>query len=208
MQPAERARRAASAVLAGVVLALAGCGGDDAGTGDRADRAASATPEDRRAAPSAVAGGDSTLALNDRTRLILGAAGIEIEPVGAATRTDSRFALPVTGGELGVRPPAGSLSHDGGIRFVARGQSVEATDLRLDLSRGVVTANMAGTRAPLLDVDFGDARVSRDAASVVLPATDAALSEEAVVPLNTALGADLLSSGITVGELEVEARWR
>lgn len=211
MQPAERARRTAPAVLAGFALALAGCGGDGAGTGsqgDPIDRSATATPAERRAEPSAVAGGTSTLSLDDRTNLLLRAAGIEIEPVGAATRTDTGFALPVTGDELGVRPLAGTLRHDGGIRFLARGQSVEATDLRLDLTRGAVTADMAGIRAPLLDVDFGDARISRDAASVVLPAADAALSEEAVAPLNAALGADVLRSGITVGEMEVEARWR
>ena len=88
------------------------------------------------------------------------------------------------------------------------GQSVEATDLRLDLRSGEITAEVEGARVPLLDCEFGTARVRDDAGSVVVPASEVRLTDAAVTPLNEALGFDLLSGGLAIGELEVDAAWR
>ena len=205
-----RTRSWALGVLAGVSVALSGCGGDDppAGGGQQAGATETPTPRERRAEPSDIASGTSTLQLNDRVGLLLGAAGVDIVGVGDAEQTDRGIELPVSGGEIGVDPLAGRLRHGGGIRFEGGGQSVEATDLRLDLRTGGVTADVAGTRVPLLDAEFDQARVSEDAGSVVLPAGSVTLTEEAVTPLNEALGFDLLSGGLGIGELEVDASWR
>ena len=204
-----RTRSWALGVLAGVSVALTGCGGDDppAGEGERAGATETATPRERRAEPSGIASGTTTLQLNDRIELLLGAAGVDIVGVGGAEQSDRGIALPVSGGEIGVDPLAGRLRHDGGIRFEGGGRSVQATDLRLDLRTGAVTADVAGTRVPLLDSEFDRARVSEDAGSVVLPAGSVTLTEEAVTPLNEALGFDLLSGGLGIGELEVDASW-
>lgn len=205
-----RTRSWALGVLAGVSVALGGCGGDDppAGEGEQARASGTATPRERRAEPSAIASGTTTLVLNSRIDLLLGAAGVDIVGVGAAEQSDQGIELPVSGGEIGVDPLAGRLRHDGGIRFEGGGQSVEASDLRLDLRTGEVTADVAGVRVPLLDVEFDRARVSDDASSVVLPAGAVSLTDEAVTPLNEALGFDLLSGGLGIGELEIDASWR
>ncbi len=204
-------RSRALGLLAGVAVALGGCGGDDppaGGEGQQAGASGTVTPEERRAEPSAIASGTTTLELSGRIELLLGAAGIDIVGVGAAEQSDQGIALPVSGGEIGVDPLAGRLDHEGGIRFEGGGQNVEATDLRLDLRSGEVTADVAGVRVPLLDCEFDPARVSDDAGSVIVPAGSVTLTEAAVTPLNEALGFDLLSGGLAIGELEIDARWR
>lgn len=206
-----RTRSWALGILAGVSVALGGCGGDDppaAGDAQRAGATDTPTPRERRAEPSGIASGTTTLELNDRISLLLGAAGVDIVGVGEAEQSDRGIELPVLGGEIGVDPLAGGLRHDGGIRFEGGGRSVEATDLRLDLRTGEVTADVAGARVPLLDAEFDQARVSEDARSVVLPAGSVTLTDEAITPLNRALGFDLLSGGLGIGELEVDAAWR
>lgn len=206
-----RTRHKALGVLAGVALAFAGCGGEEppaAGEGQQAGASATMTPRERRADPAPIASGTTTLELNSRIELLLGAAGVDIVGVGDAEQSDEGIELPVSGGEIGVDPLAGRVRHDGGIRFEGGGQSVEATDLRLDLRTGEVTADIAGVRVPLLDCEFDRARVSEDAGSVVLPAGSVTLTDEAVTPLNAALGFDLLSGGLGIGELEVDASWR
>lgn len=207
MPRATRIRGRALGVAAGVALALAGCGGDDPAPGG--DSQASATPAaPARSTPSPIARGTTTLDLSRRVSLLLGAAGVDVVPVGDATESDSGIEIPVSGGELGLDPLAGRLRHDGGIRFSGGGQSVEATGLRLDVGTGAVTAEIGGVRVPLLSAEFEPAELGEGNQTVVLPGSRAALSDEAVAPLNEALGVDLLSGGLSIGELRVEARWR
>lgn len=204
MRARMRTRNTALGILAAATLALTGCGGDDPPSGGEGS-----TPpaQASRAAPSPIADGTATLDVSRRVDLLLGAAGVDVVPTGTATESDEGIELPISEGELGVEPLAGRLALDGGIRFGAAGQAVEATALELDLRSGEVTAEIEGLRVPLLSAEFEPAQLGDNAASVVVPGTRAALSDEAVAPLNDALGVDLLSGGLSVGELTVEARW-
>lgn len=199
-----RTRHTALGALAGVTLALTGCGGDDPPAGGEAPEAAD---RPSRAAPSPIADGAVTLEISRRVELLLGAAGVDVVPTGAATESGEGIEIPIAEGELGVDPVAGRLDLDGGIRFGAAGQAIEATALDLDLRSGEVTSEIEGIRVPLLSAEFEPAQLSADAGSVVLPGSRATLSDEAVTPLNDALGVDLLSGGLSIGELGVKARW-
>jgi hypothetical protein len=186
-------------------LALAGCGGDEPSSGD-AERAASAALP-TRATPTKVAGGDATLALSGSVTTLLDLAGVEIAPVSPAGKSGDDIELPVTTGTVGVKPLAGRLEHEGGIRFSGGGGSLEAIDLRLDLRTGRATAEVEGTRIPLLETRFEPAQLSEDRQRVVLRGRDVTVSDAALAPLNAAIGSDVVPRGLTIGDLTVNARW-
>ncbi len=196
-----------SVLAAATAIALAGCGEDDPFGGERqAERTATPTVP-TRAAPSEVAEGTTRLSLAGRVTTLLGLAGVDIVPVSPATRTEDEIELPVVSGEIGVKPLAGELVHDGGIRFSGGGGSVEATDLRLDLRTGTATAEIEGKRVALLGARFEPARLSEDRQRVVLDAKDVTVADAAVAPLNAAIGVDVVPTGLTIGDLTIGARW-
>ena len=202
-------KRTAVAVTAVALGLVSGCGGEDPGSTGSDSQGSESTPtaEPSRSAPAPVADGTTTLDLGRRVDLLLAAAGVEVAPVGAATESGEGIAMPVADGDLGIEPVAGSLRHEGGLSFTAAGRSAEATALELDAGSGEVTAEIAGERVPLLTAEFEPPRLSDDGSSVVLPGRRATLSEQAVGQLNDALGVDLLTGGLEIGELTVEATW-
>ena len=192
-------------LLAALALALAGCGGDDS-PGERPEATADRSLP-TRAAPSAVADGTATLALGGSVTTLLDLAGVDIVPVSPATRAEDAIELPVVTGSVGVKPLAGRLEHEGGIRFSGGGGDIEATDLRLDLRTGIATAEVEGTRIPLLETRFRPARLSEDHQTVVLEGKDVTVTDEALVPLNAAIGSEVVPGDLIIGDLTVEARW-
>ena len=191
--------------LVALVLALAGCGGDDAG-----EPAAESTPRPElptRAEPTEVAGGTATLALSGTVTTLLSLAGVDVVPIAPATSPDSEIELPVINGTVGVQPLAGRLTHEGGIAFTGGSGTLEATDLQLDLRTGVATAEVGGSRIPLLRARLEPARLSEDRRRVVIEGKDATVADEAIAPLNTAIGSEVVPRGLDVGDLTIEARW-
>ncbi len=188
-------------------IALAGCGGEERTSGEAAAERTATPALPTRATPSKVSDGSTTLALSASVTTLLDLAGVEIVPVGPAARTGDEIELPVSTGTVGVRPLAGRLAHEGGIRFDGGGGSVEATDLRLDLRAGRATAEVEGERIALLETRFEPARLSADRQSVVLRGRDVKVTDEALAPLNAAIGSDVVPPGLTIGDLTVDARW-
>ncbi len=188
-------------------IALAGCGGEERTSGEAAAERTATPALPTRATPSKVSDGSTTLALSASVTTLLDQAGVEIVPVGPAARTGDEIELPVSTGTVGVKPLAGRLGHEGGIRFDGGGGSVEATDLRLDLRTGRATAEVEGERIALLETRFEPARLSEDRQSVVLRGKDVTVTDEALAPLNAAIGSDVVPAGLTIGELTVQARW-
>ena len=190
--------------MAALSIALAGCGGDSS----QEEAGADPTPaQPTRAEPSEVSGGEATLRLGGSVTTLLGFAGVEVVAVAPATRAQDDVTLPIAGGTVGVDPLAGRLAHEGGIRFEGGGGSVEATDLRLDLGRGIATADVEGERLPLMNTRFDPARLSEDRRSVVIESTDVTVADEALPALNAAIGSDVVPRGLGVGELTIRARW-
>lgn len=211
MPTAARTINAARVVVISVALALAGCGGDDEAATPPSGQSDQPTPTatvQARDTPTEIAGGTTTLELSSALKPVLAAAGVEIQPLQPAREGDAGIEIPITGGELGTDPLAGRLRHDGGIRLSAGGANVDVTDVRLDVGKGAVTAQVAGERVSLLSTEFETPELSDDHDSVVLRGSGARLSDEAVIPINDALGTDLLSGGLSIGDLDVNARWR
>lgn len=195
------------ALLSAVVLALAGCGGDERSGGEQAAERTATPALPTRATPSELSEGSATLELSGSVTTLLDLAGVEIAAVDPATRTDGRIELPMVTGTVGVEPLAGRLEHEGGIRFSGASGSVEATDLRLDLRTGIATAEVGGERIPLLETRFAPARLSADRQSVALEGSDVTVADAALEPLNATIGAEVVPPGLTIGDLTVTARW-
>ena len=192
-------------LLTAAVLALAGCGGDEPSEPTAEPTATSTLPT--RATPAEISEGTATLKLSGSVTTLLNLAGVDVVAVAPATRDEGAIELPVVAGTVGVDPLAGRLEHEGGIRFSGGGGSIEATDLRLDLRTGIATAEVEGDRIPLLKTEFQPARLSEDRQDVVLEGKDVTVADEALVPLNAAIGSDVVPAGLNIGDLTIEARW-
>lgn len=203
-----RFRRLLPALATGGALALAGCGGEDEPSGTARAPAADATPaRPSRAEPGRIAGGTTTLDLSSSLGLLLKTAGGKVTPISPAPKSDAGYAIPISGGEIGVEPLAGRLRHDGGISLGVGSNTVAVTGISLDLHTGGLSAEVEGARIELVTADFAPAELSPDRRSVTIKGSDAKLADAAVAPLNDALGYDVLSGGLSIGELEIRARW-
>jgi len=211
--------RTALALLTGGVIALGAgaCGSDD--TPEQAASAQEQAPAPQTEGgmetqgqvggaeqPTQVTGGTTTLRLDENLRTVLDTAGVEIDPVGGARTRDGDLVFPIRQGELDIDTPSGRLAHQGGLRFSAAGRSLEATDLRVDAAREVLTAKIAGRRVPLLGLNLGTPKVPQTGDVIVLPAGAATLSGEAASALNKRLGIDVFGDDLALGEVVVRAQ--
>jgi hypothetical protein len=200
-----RLRRSLAVVLAagGVGLGAVACGGDDDADGQSAGT--ETTPAERSVEPQPITGGVTTLRLDSTTAAVLDTLGVEIEPVGAAELADGQFRFPITEGSIDVDTLSGTIAHDGGLRFSAGGQSVQATELVIRPGRGVLEAEVAGRRAPLLGVDLR-ALQAPTSDTIVLPGSAAMLSPRTIPALEDGLGIELPEVDLRLGRLQISGK--
>jgi hypothetical protein len=201
-----RVRRSLAVTLAagGVGLGAVACGGDDDADGQAA--APAETPAERAVEqPQPITGGVTTLRLDSTTAGVLDTLGVDIEPVGAAELSDDQFRFPITEGSVDVDTLSGTIAHDGGLRFSAAGRSIEATDLVIRPGRGVLEAEVAGRRAPLLGVDLR-ALQAPTSDTIVLPGSAAMLSPRTIPALEDGLGIELPEVDLRLGRLQISGK--
>lgn len=203
-------RKLPSGVVALLVCALLAIGCGDEGGGNEGN---ASTPEangggESVEAPTEIAGGATRLRLDEDLEDVLGAAGVSIEPGGAASSENGAIVIPITTGELDIDTLSGRIEHDGELRFVAAGHSIAASDLRLDAGEGTMTAEVAGRRIPLLGVDLGTPRAPETGDVIVLAGGEATLSDDMASVLNDRLGVDVFADGVSLGEVTVDAERR
>ena len=201
-----RLRRSLAIALAatGVGLGAAACGGDDDANGQAATPTKTPAPQSVEQ-PQPITGGVTTLRLDATTAGVLDTLGVDLQPVGAAELSDGQFRFPITEGSVDVDTLSGAIAHDGGLRFSAGGRSVEATDLVIRPGRGVLEANVAGRRAPLLGVDLR-ALQAPTSDTIVLPGSAAVLSPRTVPALEDGLGIQLPDVDLRLGRLQVSGK--
>ncbi len=194
-------------VAAALALGAAGCGsGSDSGSNP--PPRATASPAPAGGATEQLSGGETTLRLDSTTQRVLDLAGIKLSPIGDATVSNGRFVFPISGGKLATSPLSGTIQHSGGLRFSAAGHSVDARDLTVDPTSGVVTAVVQGQRVPLLSLDVGDLdRVPpKGGAQIVIPASASLIGGSALRQIGDQLGVSALAKGLELGHLVVSAK--
>jgi len=212
-------RRTSLALVTGaaVALAAAGCGDDEQqpATGEARSESAQQEPAPESSGgleagsteqPTEITGGSTTVRLDGRLRRVLELAGVELEPTGAARARGDELVFPIRQGRLDLDTSSGRLAHEGGLRFSVAGQRVEATDLRVDAERGLLTGEVAGRRLPLFSLDLGTPRVPQTGDVIVLPGRAASLTDDAAAALNERLGVDVFSGDLRLGDVTVRAQ--
>jgi hypothetical protein len=164
-----------------------------------------------RAVPAQVelAGGATTLALDQGAGQALQSLGIEAAPIGPATAGAGGLSFPITGGKANAETFAGSIRHSGGIRLSRGDTAVELTafTIRVD-STPDLTARVGGARVSILELDLSQLEVSVRRRRIELSGVRATLTAAAAQALNQAFSTNAFSEGLTIGTATVAARAR
>ncbi len=186
----------AAALVALVVLALS------------ATAAQSAERHDGNTTP--LKGGKTWLKIDKDTAGALSDAGVKVKATGAATAPSAKrpyFAFPIVGGKVDKDPLGGRIVHSGGLSFSADSESVVVKRFVIDLDRGVLTAEVAGTGQRIALLKLGAPESAKvGAEKIVLRGVDAKLTAQAAKALNEAFDTDLFEGGLLIGEATVIAK--
>ncbi|HZB99843.1 MAG TPA: HtaA domain-containing protein [Gammaproteobacteria bacterium] len=172
--------------------------------------ALSATPAqsaERNANTTQVSGGKTLLKLDPDTAGALSDAGVKVEATGKATGPTGNgvFRFPIVGGKVDKDPLGGQIVHSGGLAFSAGSERVVVQRFVIDLDRGVLTAEVAGTnqRIALLDLGAPKGGVKVSSERLVLKDINAKLTAQAAGALNEAFDTELFEEGLLIGEATV-----
>ncbi len=160
----------------------------------------------------ALSGGKTWLKIDKGTAAALSDAGVKVEATGAAvgptgSAASPVFAFPIVGGKVDKDPLGGKIVHSGGLSFSAGSKSVVVKRFVIDLDRGVLSAEVAGTGQRIALLRLGAPESAKvGAEKIVLRGVDAKLTAQAAKALNEALDTDLFKGGLLIGEATVIAQ--
>jgi hypothetical protein len=158
----------------------------------------------------ALSGGKTWLKIDKGTAAALSDAGVKVEATGAASAPSAKrpaFAFPIVGGKVDKDPLGGKIVHSGGLSFSAGSKSVVVKRFVIDLDRGVLSAEVAGTGQRIALLRLGAPESAKvGAEKIVLRGVDAKLTAQAAEALNEALDTDLFKGGLLIGEATVIAQ--
>jgi hypothetical protein len=122
-----------------------------------------------------------------------------------------RYSFPITGGRVDATSLVGHINHSGGLEFVnvANGHTLTLTNFRIQISAHPgLTAAVNGdpkTRVRILNLDLSNATIVKHPPTVKVDSVKATLTATAASALNSTLGVNLFSAGITLGTANVDA---
>jgi hypothetical protein len=174
--------------LTAVALGAAACGGDD-------DEAPASTPS----GTSPLTGVHTQLNPTSAVK----AAGTTTGAVAPATSGSGGIVLPIDGGEVNTESLAGTVEHGGGLRYSAGGKSAEVTDIVIDTTSKQLTGEVGGSKQAVMDVELGPVNQT---GAVIQADITLKLTSGGADALNSALGGDRLSSGMTVANGVIQAK--
>ena len=158
---------------------------------------------------ASVAGGQTMLRLDPGTASALSNAGVGVSLVAPARAARSGLTFPVTGGAADPRTLAGTVRHSGGIRFRAGDRTVVLRNFRYTVGRrSQLTAQVGGTRLPILSLGLDKAKVTDGGAvETRVSGITASLTAGAARALNAAFDTDLFAGGLRIGKVRSEVEF-
>jgi hypothetical protein len=152
--------------------------------------------------------GATTLTLDPGAVAALTSLGVTPAPIAPArAKRNGDLAFPITNRLTNVLR-TGVIKHSGGISLTAGATTVELTNFWIDPFRRQLTADVGGSRAPILDLDFSHARVSGGFGRLTLGPVGGALTDVAAGALDGAFGlpAGTVPAGLKLGDATVRYR--
>ena len=115
-----------------------------------------------------------------------------------------QFSFPVTGGRVNLKQLTGTISHSGGILFIApaSGKQIEVSHFAIDLKQHVLTAIVNGNakaRVPLLSLSLAHAKIAAGKHAVAISGIVARLTKTAASALDATFGTSLFKAGLELG---------
>lgn len=189
-----------------MIVGVVACGDDSEDEGTAAGGTTTETTDEASGEPVALTGEETLLTLDPGTARTLQQNDVEVAPVEPAAPDGDAIAFPITGGELEVQELAGTIEHEGGLRFSSGGTDVEVGDFVVDTVAGTLTATTAdGAELPLLELDPSGLKRSEEGDVIVASGIEASLSRDGARALNDAFSVNLFERGLTIGEVTVRA---
>lgn len=162
---------------------------------------------DAELAELAIAGGETSLAVDPGTLAALTSLGITpglVEP--ASANPDGSFAFPITRGRVDAETLVGTIRHGGGISLTQVATRVELTRFRIEIDESPqLTALVGGARVPILDLDVSALTREVDGLEVTLGGVRGTLTAEAAGALNGAFATTAFTEGLLLGVATVRA---
>lgn len=162
---------------------------------------------DAELAELAIAGGDTSLAVDPGTLAALTSLGITpglVEP--ASANPDGSFAFPITRGRVDAETLVGTIRHSGGISLTQGATRVELTRFWIEIDESPqLTALVGGARVPILDLDVSALTREVDGLEVTLGGVRGTLTAEAAGALNGAFATTAFTEGLLLGVATVRA---
>lgn len=145
------------------------------------------------AAPDPVAGGTTTVTLNNGFAKALQKSGVKILRVSPATVKGKKITLPVSGGSLDPLSGQGTVAHSGGIKFKLGKKSVALTSLEVNTTTASLSAKVGKKTLKVASVKGFS--FTRNGFGVDLKITKLKLTGKAAQELNKALATPVKKKG-------------
>lgn len=162
-----------------------------------------------RPAQAQLAGGATTLALDQGAAQALQSLNIQAAPIDPASAGDAGLSFPITGGKANARTFAGSIRHSGGIRLSRGDTVVDLTAFTIRVDSGPdLTGRVGDGRVSILNLDLSQLEASVRGRRIELSGVRATLTAAAAQALNQAFSTNAFEEGLLIGTASVEARAR
>lgn len=151
----------------------------------------------------------TTLSLASGAVATLNSFGVQAAPVSPATSGSSGLSFPITGGKVDAKTLAGQIQQSGGISLTMGSIFVEFKDFQINIDDSPdLTAMVGSSRIPILSLDASKATQQVSDRTVTLGQIGVTLTTEAAQLLNQTFGTNVVTAGLALGTMSVEARSR
>jgi hypothetical protein len=122
------------------------------------------------------------------------------------------FTFPVTGGSVSLKHLTGTVSHGGGIVFIApaTGKQIAVSDFVINLRQRVLTAVVNGNAkapVPLFSLSLASAQVAAGRHAVRISGLVVRLTHTAAAALDATFGTSLFTTGLELGTAATQLRF-
>lgn len=122
------------------------------------------------------------------------------------------FAFPVTGGNVNLKKVTGTISHSGGILFIApaSGKEIAVSGFVINLNKGVLTGIVNGNpkaRVPLFSLSLAKAKIAAGKHVVYVSGIVVTLTKTAAGALDATFGTTLFTPGLEFGTASTQIKF-